>query len=187
MDSTRRAKIFELALEECIAQFDYSNNKKWRKDFKEAMVKIAEESLGKKEKVMSFGKIKRITKSEDSFKVNNHSFAGYIIECENDTVKIGIDNGQSCCEDWGYLSSGDEDLSYYAGAELYDVAVVNEKLARSRISSQNWTSPIAGDIMFIDLETSVGVLQFAVYNDHNGYYGHDAVVITKESTIEKTL
>lgn len=35
---TKQAKIMEYALEECIKQFDYSNNKEWREDFKQAMI-----------------------------------------------------------------------------------------------------------------------------------------------------
>lgn len=34
----KQSKIMEYALEECIKQFDYSNNKEWREDFKQAMV-----------------------------------------------------------------------------------------------------------------------------------------------------
>jgi len=42
---TKRSKIMEYALEECIKQFDYSNSRKWRNDFKENMLKHARERL----------------------------------------------------------------------------------------------------------------------------------------------
>lgn len=38
---TKEARVFELALEEAIAQFDYSNDPKWRQEFKEMMIKHA--------------------------------------------------------------------------------------------------------------------------------------------------
>jgi hypothetical protein len=40
---TKQAKTMEYALEECIKQFDYSNNKEWREDFKQAMIDHAKQ------------------------------------------------------------------------------------------------------------------------------------------------
>ena len=37
-----------------------------------------------------------------------------------------------------------------------------------------------GGAMFVDFVTNVGVLQFVAYNEHNGYYGHDACVISTQ-------
>ena len=42
---TKQAKIMEYALEECIKQFDYSNNKEWREDFKQAMIGHAKQRV----------------------------------------------------------------------------------------------------------------------------------------------
>jgi hypothetical protein len=42
---TKQAKIMEYALEECVKQFDYSNNKEWREDFKQMMVTHAKDRL----------------------------------------------------------------------------------------------------------------------------------------------
>ena len=42
---TKRAKLMEYALEECIRQFDYSNAKEWRDEFKEMMIHHAKERL----------------------------------------------------------------------------------------------------------------------------------------------
>ena len=33
--------------------------------------------------------------------------------------------------------------------------------------------------MFVNVETDKGLLQFVAYNEHNGYYGHEACVISK--------
>ena len=42
---TKQAKTMEYALEECIKQFDYSNNKEWREDFKQAMIEHAKQRV----------------------------------------------------------------------------------------------------------------------------------------------
>ena len=42
---TKQAKIMEYALEECIKQFDYSNNKEWREDFKQAMIEHSKQRV----------------------------------------------------------------------------------------------------------------------------------------------
>ena len=37
----------------------------------------------------------------------------------------------------------------------------------------------AGSAMFINVETTRGLLQFAAYNEHNGYYGHEVKLVSK--------
>lgn len=37
----------------------------------------------------------------------------------------------------------------------------------------------AGSAMFINVETTKGLLQFVAYNEHNGYYGHDVLLVSK--------
>jgi len=41
----KQAKIMEYALEECIKQFDYSNNKEWQQDFKNMMIEHAKQRV----------------------------------------------------------------------------------------------------------------------------------------------
>lgn len=43
----KQARVFELALEEVICQFDYSNSQRWREDFKSIMLNIAKERYEK--------------------------------------------------------------------------------------------------------------------------------------------
>lgn len=45
----KQSKVMEYALEECIKQFDYSNDKNWRKDFKENMIIHAKERFRREE------------------------------------------------------------------------------------------------------------------------------------------
>lgn len=37
----------------------------------------------------------------------------------------------------------------------------------------------AGSAMFINVETTNGLLQFVAYNEHNGYYGHEVKLVSK--------
>lgn len=85
-------------------------------------------------------------------------------------------NGQCCCENWGYLSSED-DFGSFIGSELKNVYVTDTKLGT--IVSNMKEDLDAGSAMFINVETTKGLLQFVAYNEHNGYYGHDVLLISK--------
>lgn len=41
--------------------------------------------------------------------------------------------------------------------------------------------------MFINVETTRGLLQFAAYNEHNGYYGHDVLLVSKYEEAKRYL
>lgn len=125
-------------------------------------------------------KIKNIADTEWS---SNHDawyssgYDGFIITLEDDTqIKMGISNGQSCCEQWGYIISEDS-LEQFIGAEYHGVEVVNEKLETVDLGDI-----YQGSCMFVNIKTSEGVLQFVAYNEHNGYYGHQAVVVEDGTT-----
>jgi len=46
----------------------------------------------------------------------------------------------------------------------------------------------ATSTMFINIDTSEGLLQFAAYNSHNGYYGHSVCyMINNHVEQERTL
>lgn len=110
----------------------------------------------------------------------NSNFDGFVITCEDgSTVKIGIENGQSCCENWGYLISED-DLVDFIGATILDVAVVDDALNTSKVPEL-----YEGSSMFINVETTEGKFQVVAYNEHNGYYSHEAVVVVNDVTKEK--
>ena len=113
------------------------------------------------------------------------SNAGYQIVTDKQVITAAIDNGQSCCENWGYLMSQDN-FEEFIGAELLEVRVVDDALNSTvKDSLDDWISE--GSCMFVNFETSVGTLQFTAYNEHNGYYGHDAFVISNQVTYETTL
>lgn len=111
------------------------------------------------------------------------TFEGYQIVTDKQTIKIGIENGQSCCEDWGYFMTED-DLTDFENAELISIDVVDTALRVEKLKELNVES---ADTMFVNFNTTKGLLQFVAYNDHNGYYGHDAIIISQQVTNEVVL
>lgn len=116
---------------------------------------------------------KRI-KSIDVFYETQHEDGVQIILSDGTEVLFTIANGQYCCEDWGYISSiGNEDAQNFVGSVVHDISVVTKvnsdyitnTLDKERVDYDN--------AYFIRVETDQGDLEFAVYNEHNGYYGHD--------------
>ncbi len=110
-------------------------------------------------------------------------YDGYGVETDKHRFLVLIDNGQSCCENWGYLSSED-DLQHFIGAELRNVTatdIASKKIALALKEGNEWGLD-EGAVRFVDFETDRGVFQLAVYNAHNGYYGH-GVIVAKDNEI----
>jgi len=121
--------------------------------------------------------------SEDSFKHNDNYYDGYTIVTTKQTIRLGITNDQSCCENWGYFMSED-DISEFITSELLNIQITDTQLkTHSDFDEKNYE----GNVMFVNIITSNGLLQFVAYNEHNGYYGHTAIVISEQLTISETL
>lgn len=105
---------------------------------------------------------------------------GYKVETDEHIFHVLIDNGQSCCESWGYFSSED-DMSKFIGAELREIKLTDKALNVKKFEESNFYED-AGGIQFVDFVTNKGVFQLAVYNAHNGYYGH-GILVTKDEEI----
>lgn len=107
-------------------------------------------------------------------------YDGYEVETDNHRFLILIDNGQCCCESWGYLSS-DDNLTNYIGKTLLEVVLTDTALNQKAVDKSDYYGGDEGGIQFVDFKCSDGsVLQLAVYNAHNGYYGHPIFVIKDE-------
>lgn len=126
-------------------------------------------------------KILKIEKT--SFNLEDYwaNYDGYIVTTDKQEIKVGIENGQSCCESWGEFMSQD-DLSEFIGAYLLEVYVTDTELRNYDLERS-----YEGDIMFVNFRTTNGVFQFVAYNDHNGYYGHSAVVVSEQLKYRTTL
>lgn len=104
---------------------------------------------------------------------------GYQIVTDKQVITVAISNSQDCCENWGYLMSQDN-LQDFIDAELLEVKVVDTAL-NSHVKDflkEDYVSE--SSCMFVNFETSAGTLQFTAYNEHNGYYGHEAFVISNQ-------
>jgi len=116
---------------------------------------------------------------------------GYEIETTKQTIRMGIENEQACSETWGYFWRND-DIEDFIGAELLDVKLVDGELnevemTKEKLDEIDLPNTFTGGLMFVNLYTSKGPLQFVVYNAHNGYYGHDAFVESVQLTVKDTL
>ena len=111
---------------------------------------------------------------------------GFLIKTDKQEIKILISNSQDCCEQWGYFCAND-DFKDYIGAELNNIKFVDDCLNKKILDQKLEYGIDEGEIKFIILETSKGDLQFSVYNNHNGYYGHSACVISKQLKEEFVL
>ena len=118
---------------------------------------------------------------------------GYTITTSRQKIYLGISSDQSCCEHFGYFMS-DDDLDDFIGAELLDIKITDTAAKTTKFEKHNiWDDDkkkphiYEGDMMFIDIETSNGKLQFVAYNEHNGYYGHSAVVFSERLKHEQLL
>lgn len=106
---------------------------------------------------------------------------GYRVETDKHTFHVLIGNSQSCCESWGYFSSED-DLNDFIGAELYEINLTDTALNKKKVEESGYYND-SGGIQFVDFSTDIGTFQLAVYNSHNGYYGHDISVLKDEDVL----
>ena len=101
------------------------------------------------------------------------SYEGLIIKTNKGSIKLVISDGQSCCEQWGALFfETPDDVSQFVGAKILQIQDIDIKREE-----------------FIDNETQLrittdrGIIQYAIYNEHNGYYSH-ATILQVFDTIE---
>lgn len=108
----------------------------------------------------------------------DNDYCGYVIKTDKQEIKILIDNFSRCCESWGYFSSEDDFTQFigsdYLGISLVDTAYNKRSLEQCPNVYED------GGICFVNIETNIGTLQFAVYNIHNGYYGHSVEIVSNE-------
>jgi len=111
------------------------------------------------------------------------TFDGFRITTDSKVFELLISNGQDCCEDFGSIVSEDN-LDDFIGSEIKDFKCVDSAdyndipLFKKANNDSEYVDVF--DCAFIDFNTNKGTIQFAVYNHHNGYYGHDIVINEKE-------
>lgn len=119
-------------------------------------------------------------------KVRYSEMAGFKVTTAQRDIILAIDDESSCCESWGYFLTEDRPAKY-VGAALLDVCLTDTNRSTKSFSS-DWNTEgeclDEGDVMFVDIVTDMGTLQFVAYNAHNGYYGHTAIVFSRPHAIQ---
>ena len=134
------------------------------------------------EKIIRIAEVFGVKLSEDSWR----SFEGFEIMTDSQKIQILISDQESCCENYGQLCSED-DFSKFIGATLNSITTTDTSLMTEKVGESDYYSDDGGGIIFVNLETSEGTLQFAVYNSHNGYYGHSVRIISNQLNLEDSL
>lgn len=106
---------------------------------------------------------------------------GYKVRTEQHVFHVLINNEQSCCEDWGYLASDDR-LDAFIGVELVGIELTDTALNKEKVDEAAKYGFDDGGIQFVDFVTDRGTFQLAVYNAHNGYYGH-GILVAKDNDV----
>lgn len=105
-----------------------------------------------------------------------------IVNTDNCCYTAEIDTSRNCCEVYGGYIICEDDISSFIGASLLRISLTDTELNSHVVKKINAIPRDFHNIQFINFETSKGVLQFVVYNCHNGYYGHD-ITIRKDGTV----
>ena len=147
-----------------------------------------------KEKILSIAEINKQNECSGTW------YEGFEIKTDKQSILILIESGRNCCEDYGYIVSED-DLKYFIGAEVMTISVTDtthntkmvkkfEEMAYSIYGYKDGEKSMdleCGGIEFVNVGTNKGELQFAVYNCHNGYYGHNIMIRFNDTEIADIL
>jgi hypothetical protein len=154
------------------------------------------------EVIQSITEIETTRQSDWNDDIEN-SYEGYRITTDEQEIYLLINSEQSCCERWGYFLCNDE-LDEFIGATLHSITLTNtalntevfwEKAPKATKHNQGqgtqtrreFGSDTDEQLMFVNLQTDCGTLQFVAYNAHNGYYGHAARVESEQLNHKETL
>jgi len=117
------------------------------------------------------------------------SVAGFKVLTTEQSIRLFIDNDSSCCESWGWFWCNDNPQDFI-GAGVIGISVTDSALNEAIMKKNELDTSekyFEGGVMFVNIETDRGVLQFVAYNQHNGYYSHEAKVISKQLNYESNL
>jgi len=134
--------------------------------------------------------VEKIIEINDFEEKEGHgSVAGFEVVTNKQSIKLFIDNNSQCCERWGHFRCNDNPREFI-GAKLRGVSLTDTALNEAQMKANDpnpFDKWFEGGVMFVNLETNKGTLQFVAYNDHNGYYGHEAKVQCTQLTHRECL
>lgn len=131
-----------------------------------------------------------ITIGNEKFKsIDDRLMEGYKISLSNDNentrfIFILIDSETRCCESYGYIESED-DISKFIGAK-FDYMKITDNTLNTKILNEigkfeNEDEFYTANAKFVDFYTNKGNFQLAIYNAHNGYYGHQILILDTDT------
>lgn len=127
-----------------------------------------------------YGKLLSI--DEVTHTINHYSFDGYKLTTSNSTILVLIDSHHQCCEYFGYICT-DDNPNQFIGKTLTEIRTTDTDLRNEIIKELDLIDHMTG-IQFVTFIFADGAqFQLAVFNEHNGYYGHDIKVIINDKTI----
>jgi len=134
--------------------------------------------------------IKAITEIENHAIVDKNgwpkNYDGFKITTSEQDIYVLITNHTNCCENWGYLSTLDNS-NEFIGAELLDVELIDSDLKVTH-ADDGWDDDEDDqNAIFVNFVTGRGNFQLVVYNSHNGYYGHEVRIISKQLTSREVI
>ena len=96
------------------------------------------------------------------------TYEGLIIETDKGSIKLVINDSQRCCENFGSLFFETPDvISRFIDAEILQIEDISIK-REEYIDTDSETQ--------LRITTDKGIIQYAIYNEHNGYYGHGTIL-----------
>jgi hypothetical protein len=102
-----------------------------------------------------------------SYQQSKHTpLEGLHIQTDKGSIILAIDMEGQCCEAFGalFLETPDN-TSHFIGATILNITDLEVDNTETHYSEEaNETQ--------LQITTTKGVLQYAVYNSHNGYYSH---------------
>ena len=132
-------------------------------------------------KILNIEEVYNVNFNDDNYPC----YDGFRIETEDEEMYFLINNFQSCCENWGTYLYTPEDLKEYVGVEYLGYDEKNCCEIENHLENE-YVHP--DETCFLNIHTSKGTIDFAVYNSHNGYYSHGVILkITNKKTGESSM
>ena len=123
---------------------------------------------------------------EKILKITDTDF-GYKIITDKQIIEFDMDMDGQCCEVFGYFLTEDN-IDDFINSNLIDI-----ELTDTLLNTKKYDKEITEDMkdelatIFVNINTSNGLLQFVAYNSHNGYYGHNIKITSNQLNYEQTL
>lgn len=131
-------------------------------------------------KILNIEEVDNVNFNDDDY----HYYDGIKIETEDEEIYFVIDNDQQCCENWGKYLYTPEDVKEYIGADYFGYDTETSNAMMECLKEEYIYYP--SDVCFLNIHTSKGDIDYAVYNSHNGYYSHAVVLSIKNKKTNET-